>query len=360
MMAAASDELSIPRPDDWHVHLRDEALLAAVAPHSAGFARCLVMPNLVPPVTRPDQAAAYLARIRAALPTGAPVEPRLACYLTDDTDPDELEAGFRGRWFAAAKWYPAGATTNAQRGVRSVEGLLPVLERMAEIGMPLCVHAEATDPSVDVFERERVFLDRVLGPLLHRVPVRCVVEHVTTRAAIAFVWSRSGPDARVVATITPHHLWWNRNALFDGGLRPHAYCLPVLKREEDRQALIAAATSGDPRFFAGTDSAPHPVARKETDCGCAGVFNAPTAIPAYASVFEAAGALGRLAGFLSHHGAAFYGVPVASDRIRLVRQRWVPPARIDVPGVGPVRVFLGGTELGWRVEDAWNPCAAGA
>jgi dihydroorotase len=339
--------LELPRPDDWHVHLRDGALLAAVAPHSAGFGRCLVMPNLAPPVTRPEQAEAYLSRIRAALPLGSPLEPRIACYLTDHTDPDELEAGFRAGRFAAGKWYPAGATTNAQHGVRSVEALLPAVERMAGIGMPLCVHAESTDPAVDVFERERVFLDRVLAPLLHRVPVRCVVEHATTRAAVAFVRAHE----RVAATITPHHLWWNRNALFDGGLRPHAYCLPVLKREEDRQALIAAATSGDPRFFAGTDSAPHPVARKETDCGCAGVFNAPTAIAAYAAVFEAAGALDRLPGFLSRHGAAFYGLPPASETIRLVREAWTPPAEVEVPGMGAVRVFLGGTELAWRISE---------
>ena len=340
--------ITLPRPDDWHVHLRDGDTLAAVAPHHAGFGRCLAMPNLVPPVTTRAHGAAYRARIAAALPQDASLRPMLAAYLTDHTDPDDLAAGFSDGTFAAAKWYPAGATTNASHGVTDPDRLLPVVERMAEIGMPLCVHAEATDPHIDVFDRERAFLDRVLAPLLHRVPVRCVVEHATTRDAVQFV--RSGRD--VHATLTPHHLWWNRNALFDGGLRPHAYCLPVLKREADRIALVEAATSGDRRFFAGTDSAPHPTHRKESDCGCAGVFNAPTALAAYAAIFEEADALDRLPGFLSEHGAAFYGLPPSPDRIALVREPWTPPETIDAAGEDRIGVFLGGQRLAWRVGPA--------
>ncbi|MEQ1506644.1 MAG: dihydroorotase [Myxococcota bacterium] len=336
--------LTLHRPDDWHVHLRDGAMLAAVAPQSAGFGRVLAMPNLAPPVTTTAEGRAYKARIAAAAPG---LEVHLAAYLTDGTDSDDLAAGYAAGVFTAAKWYPAGATTHSARGVTAVDKIRGVLDRMAEIGMPLCVHAEATDPAVDVFDRERVFLDRVLGPLLHRVPVRCVVEHATTRDAVQFV--RAYGDG-VVATITPHHLWWNRNALFDGGLRPHAYCLPVPKRERDRQALRAAATSGDPRFFAGTDSAPHPVHAKEADCGCAGVFNAPTAIAAYATVFDALGALDRLDGFLGVHGAAFYGLPPSDATITLTRAPFTPPLAIDAPGIGAVRVFLGGSTLPWNLS----------
>lgn len=334
--------MQIRRPDDWHAHLRDGDRLAGIVPHHAGFGRVLVMPNLAPPVTTAAEAAAYRARILAA---GATFSPQMVCYLTDRTDPDDVAAGFADGVWVAAKWYPAKATTNSEHGVTSVAAIRPVLERMAEIGMPLCVHGEVTDPRIDVFDREQVFLDRVLGPLLHQVPVRCVVEHATTRAAVAFVRAHD----HVAATITPHHLAWNRNALFDGGLRPHAYCLPVLKREEDRQALIAAATSGDPRFFAGTDSAPHAVHDKEQDCGCAGVFNAPTAIAAYAQVFEEAAALDRLEGFLSLHGARFYGQAPSEERVELVREAWEAPATIAVAR-GEIRVFLGGERLPWSVR----------
>jgi dihydroorotase len=331
------NEIEIRRPDDWHVHLRDGELLAEVAASSSGFGRVLAMPNLVPPVATTAQGRAYRGRLLAA----GVASPLLAAYLTDATDPDDLEAGFEDGVFAAAKLYPAKATTNSEHGVTSIEAILPALERMAAIGMPLCVHGEVTHAAVDVFDRERVFLDRVLLPLLHRLPdLRCVVEHATTRDAVAFVRAHD----RAGCTITPHHLWWNRNALFDGGLRPHAYCLPVLKREEDRVALVEAATSGDPRFFAGTDSAPHRVERKEMDCGCAGVFNAPTAVAAYAQVFDQAGALDRLEGFLSVHGARFYGLHPSDERIHLARERWTPPER-----VGGVAVFLGGRPLEWRV-----------
>lgn len=341
--------LVIRRPDDWHVHLRDGALLAAVAPHSAVFGRILAMPNLVPPVAQVRDAIGYRERIRAALPADSPTVPKLACYLTDHTDPDDLEAGFNDEIWTAAKWYPAGATTNAHRGVTTPEAIMACLERMAAIGMPLCVHAETTDPTVDIFDREAVFLDTILGPLLDRIPVRCVVEHATTREAIAFVSERPN----TAATLTPHHLWWSRNALFDGGLRPHAYCLPVLKREEDRRALVDAAVSGSPRFFAGTDSAPHLVAQKEKDCGCAGVFNAPTALAAYAEIFDRACALDKLEAFLSLHGATFYGIPPAdpSDTLTLVRgEPRLPFApAIDVEGAGAVRVFLGDQPLSWSV-----------
>jgi len=341
---SAPERLELRRPDDWHAHLRDGPMLAAVAPHHAGFGRVLAMPNLVPPVTTAAEARGYRERIRAA---GATFVPQLVCYLTDRTDPDDVAAGYADGTWVAAKWYPAKATTNSEHGVTSVEAIRPVLERMAEIGMPLCVHGEVTDPTVDVFDRERVFLDRVLAPLLHRVPLRCVVEHATTREAVGFVRAHE----RTAATITPHHLWWNRNALFDGGLRPHAYCLPVAKREEDRLALRAAATSGDPRFFAGTDSAPHRVHDKEKDCGCAGVFNAPTAIAAYAQVFEDEGALDRLEGFLSVHGARFYGQAPSEERVALVRQDWTPSATVPV-GDAAVRVFLGGERLRWNLSPA--------
>lgn len=345
--------LTLARPDDWHAHLRDGDMLATVAPHHAGYGRVLAMPNLAPPLTRSADAAAYRERVQRALPRGSRLQVLTACYLTDDTDVADLAAGFAAGAWAAAKWYPAGATTNAAHGVRDPESLRAALDAMAAIGMPLCVHAEVTDPAVDVFDRERVFLDRVLGPMLHRVPgLRCVVEHATTREALAFV--RAHDD--VACTITPHHLWWSRNALFDGGLRPHAYCLPILKREQDREALLAAATSGDPRFFAGTDSAPHLVHRKESDCGCAGVFNAPTALAAYATLFEDAGALGALEGFVSHHGARFYGLPVSDERIALHRADWTPPARI-----GDVAVFLGGQPLRWQPDwETWNRSAVGA
>ncbi|MEQ1570670.1 MAG: dihydroorotase [Myxococcota bacterium] len=334
--------MRLVRPDDWHVHLRDGAVARAVGPASSDFARVLAMPNLAPPVTSMAEGRAYRERLVAAGVPGV----RLAAYLTDRTDPDDLIAGFTAGVFLAAKLYPAGATTNAHHGVTAIDALRPVLERMAEVGMPLCVHGEVTDRAVDVFERERVFLDRVLAPLLHHLPgLRCVVEHATTREAVGFVRAHR----HAAATITPHHLWWNRNALFDGGLRPHAYCLPVLKREEDRLALVAAATSGDPRFFAGTDSAPHVVRRKEMDCGCAGVFNAPTAVAAYATVFAGAGALDRLEGFLSLHGAAFYQLPPNAGTVELAQEEWVPPLTVDTDD-GPVRVFLGGERLGWRLR----------
>jgi len=326
-------------------------MLAAVAPHTARhFGRALVMPNLVPPVTTVDAARAYQQRIRAALPANSGFRALLTCYLTDDISADEVVRGHREGVWAAAKLYPANATTNASHGVTDVPALTGVLDAMAAADMPLCVHGEVTDPDVDVFDREAVFLDTILAPLMERVPrLRVVLEHATTAAAVAFV--RAHPH--VAATITPHHLWWNRNALFAGGLRPHAYCLPVLKRETDRRALVDAATSGNPQFFAGTDSAPHLRGRKERDHGCAGVFCAPTAVPAYTTVFEQADALPRLAGFLSEHGAAFYGVAPATEILTLQRASWTP-----VEAVGGVRVFLGGESLPWQVVDSMEPGAA--
>ena len=340
-------QLTLPRPDDMHVHLRDGAMLHGVLPYTARhFGRALAMPNLVPPVTSVAAARAYQERIQEAGPTHG-CQVLLTCYLTDDTDAEEVVRGYQQGVWAAVKLYPAHATTHSAAGVTDLVAIRPTLARMAEAGVPLCVHGEVTDPEVDVFDREAVFLHEVLGPMREAVPhLRVVVEHATTKASVDFVLAHTDG---VAASITPHHLWWNRNALFDGGLRPHAYCLPVLKRERDRTALVDAATSGDPRFFAGTDSAPHRRDRKECDHGCAGVFNAPTAVAAYATVFDRAGAIEMLQGFLCEHGAAFYGLSPNAETITLVREPWTPPEEINVPGEAPVRVFLGGSELPWRV-----------
>ncbi|HXP74125.1 MAG TPA: dihydroorotase [Stellaceae bacterium] len=342
------DTITLRRPDDWHVHLRDGAMLAAVLPFTAGvFARAIVMPNLVPPVTSVDAADSYRARILACLPPGARFTPLMTCYLTDASDPAEIERGFGTGVFAAVKLYPAHATTNSAAGVTDTARVMRVLERMAAIGMPLLVHGEVTDPAVDVFDREAVFIARVLDPLVRRLPaLKIVLEHVTTREAVAFV-AAGGPN--LAATITAHHLVINRNALFAGGLRPHNYCLPVAKREEHRLALRRAATSGNPKYFLGTDTAPHPVPDKERDCGCAGIFSAPAALETYAQVFDEEGALDRLEAFASENGPRFYGMPVNSDRIVLRRQRWRVPEAI-VTAAGPVRPFLAGEELAWRLD----------
>lgn len=334
---------NIVQPDDWHVHLRDGAMLEAVAPHSKIFGRVLAMPNTSPPITSVTAALEHLERIRA---TG--VQALGTCYLTDRTDPDELERGFKEGAWLAGKLYPAGATTNSAHGVTNLYNLTNVFGRMSKIGMTLCMHGEVTDPSVDIFDREAMFLERVLGPLLGKFPdLRCVLEHVTTVEGVEFVLRHKN----VAATITPHHLWWNRNALFAGGLRPHAYCLPILKREEDRRALVQAATSGDPRFFAGTDSAPHLIGNKEKDCGCAGVFNAPTAIATYAEVFfNELGHFDTLKGFLSRNGAEFYRLPQnQGPYIMLKREPWTPPQSIALADGSQVRVFRGGETLPWSV-----------
>ncbi|MGF1503075.1 MAG: dihydroorotase [Paracoccaceae bacterium] len=346
-----TDRLTIRRPDDWHLHLRDGAMLEGVVGASAAaVGRALVMPNLVPPVATRADASAYRARIRAALSPDAEFEPLMTLYLTEATDPDDVAAAAADGTVAAVKLYPAGATTNSAEGVRDIARVLPVLERMAEIGLPLAVHGEVTDPEVDIFDREAVFLDRVLGPLRDRLPgLRIVLEHVTTAEGLAFVRD-AGPV--VAGTITVHHLVLTRNHLLAGGIRPHYYCLPVAKRERHRRALVAAATSDEPSFFFGSDSAPHADGDKETACGCAGCFTAPVMIPLLAQIFDEAGALDRLEGFLATRGAAFYGLPAADTQVRLVRcAPWRPEPKIET-GAGPVTVFDPGFPLSWRMEAA--------
>jgi dihydroorotase len=333
--------LTIRRPDDWHVHLRDGAMLAAVAPWTARqFARAIVMPNLTPPITTVVAAAAYRERIIAA--AGPDFTPLMTCYLTDDADAGEIVRGFEAGAWIACKLYPANATTNSAHGVSDVATIRPVLAAMERAGMVLCVHGEVTDPAVDVFDREAVFIDRILAPLLRDFPgLRVVLEHITTADAAAFV---AGAGPNVAATITPQHLHLNRNALFAGGLRPHHYCLPVLKRERHRLAVRAAAVSGSGKFFLGTDSAPHRVGDKESGCGCAGVWNAPFALESYAAVFDEEGALNRLEGFASEHGARFYGLGLNGGTVTLVREAAEVPAVI-----GDVVPFHAGERLRWRV-----------
>ncbi|OYY76576.1 MAG: dihydroorotase [Sphingomonas sp. 28-62-20] len=341
------DRLILRRPDDWHVHLRDEAMLAGVANFTARqFARAIVMPNLVPPVTDRAAASAYRARIMAAVDPGLGFTPLMTCYLTDHSDPDEVERGFTEGVFAAAKLYPAHATTNAEHGVSDVSAISAVLERMQKIGMPLLLHGEVTDPSVDIFDREAVFIDRIFSRISADFPgLKTVFEHITTADAVAFV-EASGP--LVAATITPHHLRINRNAMFEGGIRPHFYCLPVAKRERHRLALRRAAISGSPKFFLGTDSAPHEVGRKESACGCAGLFNAPFAIESYAATFEEEGAIDRLEAFAAEHGPRFYGLPLSDERIVLERVPVTVPAIIATPDAGNLVPFHAGDILPWR------------
>ena len=337
----ASQTLTIRRPDDWHVHLRDGEMLKSVAPFTARqFARAIIMPNLVPPITTVDAANAYRDRIAAA--AGAGFTPLMTCYLTDFTDPVDLARGFEEGVFTAAKLYPANATTNSAHGVTDIARIRDALERMAEIGMVLCVHGEVTDPEIDVFDREAVFIDRVLASLLQELPeLRVVFEHVTTEEAVRFV---EDSPANVAATITPQHLHINRNAMLVGGIRPHAYCLPVAKREKHRQVLRKAATSGSAKFFLGTDSAPHARQVKESACGCAGIFNAPFALETYAMVFEEEGALDRLEAFASEHGPRFYGLPLNEGRVVLERAPVVVPETI-----GAMVPFLAGETLPWRL-----------
>jgi dihydroorotase len=339
--------LTIRRPDDWHVHLRDGAMLRFVAPFTARqFARAIIMPNLVPPVTDVTAAAAYRQRILDVLPEGSGFTPLMTCYLTENSDADELERGYAEGLWVAAKLYPAGATTNSASGVRNIGAIYPALERMQRIGMVLCVHGEVTDPEVDVFDREAVFIERVLQPLLADFPgLKVVLEHITTAEAAEFVCD--GPD-RLAATITPQHLLLNRNALFAGGLRPHAYCLPVVKRERHRLAVRDAAVSGSTRFFLGTDSAPHVRDAKESGCGCAGIFNAPHALECYAEVFEAEGALDRLQGFASDNGARFYGLPLNTETVTLERRPSEVPRRME-DGELSVVPFRAGETLPWRL-----------
>jgi dihydroorotase len=342
------DRIVLRRPDDWHVHLRDGAMLAGVVNHTARqFARAIVMPNLKPPVTTVAAARAYRERILAAVDPAHGFTPLMTAYLTDGTAADEVERGFREGVFTACKLYPANATTNSAAGVTDIRRLDTVLDRMQAIGMPLLVHGEVTDRHVDIFDREAVFIERVMAPTLARFPgLRVVFEHITTTQAVDFVRA-AGPD--VAATITPHHLEINRNAMFDGGIRPHMYCLPVAKRELHRLALRAAATSGEAKFFLGTDSAPHAVGDKESACGCAGLFNAPAALESYAKVFEEEGALDRLEAFASLNGPAFYRMPANEQRVALVRAPLAVPARIDA-GAAEVVPFHAGATLGWRFE----------
>lgn len=348
-MTAPPDRLTIRRPDDWHVHLRDGMAMKAVLPFTAAqFARAIVMPNLSPPVTTAAAAKAYRQSIVDALPRGARFMPLMTCYLTDATAPDELAAGFRDGAFIAAKLYPAHATTNAAAGVTDVAGLDPVFARMAEIGMPLLIHGEVTDPAVDVFDREAVFIERVLKPLLERHRgLKVVFEHITTEQAVDFVVA-SGP--RVAATITAHHLVINRNAMFRGGFRPHAYCLPVAKRERHRLALRRAAISGNGKFFLGTDSAPHARRAKESACGCAGIFSAPVALEFYAQVFDEEGALDRLEGFASLFGPAFYGLAPNGDTVTLARAPWQVPDHMALSRGEDIVPFGAGETLAWRLQ----------
>jgi dihydroorotase len=347
--AAHMTRLTITRPDDMHLHLRDGAMLRAVLPESARhFARAIIMPNLVPPVVTAADALAYRDRILAALPDSMAFEPLMTLYLTETTDPDDVAAAHASGLVKAVKLYPAGATTNSQSGVTDIIRVMPVLERMAALGLPLCVHGEVTDPSVDIFDREAVFIDTVLDPLRRRLPeLRVVMEHITTSQGVDY----AAAGANLAATITTHHLVINRNHILAGGIRPHYYCLPVAKRETHRLALVKAATSGDPRYFLGTDSAPHTDALKEHACGCAGCFTAANSMSILAQVFEDAGTLDKLEGFTSHHGAAFYGLPRNAGQITLTH-RETPQTFPDkiLTESGPVTVFNPGFPLHWQVE----------
>lgn len=341
------NSITITRPDDWHLHLRDGATLASVLPHTARqFARAIVMPNLKPPVTSTEQAQAYRQRILAALPSGMIFEPLMTLYLTDNTMPDEIRRARESGFVHAVKLYPAGATTNSDAGVTDLTKCYKTLEAMQETGMPLLVHGEVTDPAIDIFDREAVFIERVMEPLRRAMPaLKVVFEHITTKDAAQYVSEASGP---IGATITAHHLLYNRNEIFKGGIRPHYYCLPVLKREEHRQALVRAATSGNTRFFLGTDSAPHPKGLKEHACGCAGCYTALHAMELYAQAFDQAGALDKLEAFASFNGPAFYGLPCNSGSVTLKRETWSLPAELPM-GDATVVPLNGGDTIGWKL-----------
>ena len=345
MTASASETLTITRPDDWHLHVRDGAALASVVPHTAAqFGRAIIMPNLRPPVTTTVQALSYKERIAQAVPAAMAFEPLMTLYLTDVTPPDEIaraaEAGI-----VALKLYPAGATTNSDAGVTDIRKTYKTLEAMQRAGLKLLVHGEVTDSEIDLFDREAVFIDRVMAPLRKDFPeLKVVFEHITTKEAAQYV---ADADAHTAATITAHHLLYNRNAIFLGGIRPHYYCLPVLKREVHRQALVQAATSGSPKFFLGTDSAPHPAHLKEHPCGCAGCYTALTALELYAEAFEAAGALDKLEGFASFFGADFYGLPRNSGRVTLRKEAWTVPDEVAF-GETVVKPLRGGEVVHWK------------
>lgn len=340
------DQITFRRPDDWHLHLRDGAVLAAVVPWTARvFARAIVMPNLVPPVTTAAMAGAYRERIMAAVPKGADFTPLMTCYLTDTTDADDLIAGFKAGVFSAAKLYPAHATTNSAHGVSDISKIEGVLDAMAQAGMPLLLHGEVTRHEVDVFDREKFFIDEILQPLMERQKsLRVVMEHITTEDGAALVRNYPG---RMGATITPQHLLYNRNELFRGGVRPHMYCLPILKRERHQLALRKAAASGEKQFFLGTDSAPHLRHLKENACGCAGVFSAPVAVEAYLKVFDEEKALDKFEAFASLNGPAFYGLPPNEERVTYVRREGLKPSPVSIPGEGEVVTLFDGEATGW-------------
>jgi dihydroorotase len=341
------DRLELIRPDDWHLHLRDGAAMASVLPDTAKrFARAIVMPNLKPAVRTTQQALGYRERILAALPEGARFDPLMTLYLTDDTPPEEIMRAKVSGCVHGVKLYPAGATTHSDEGVTRLSRCFHTLEKMQELGMPLLVHGEATEPEIDIFDREKAFIEHVLGPLVDRFPgLKIVLEHITTRDAVHYV-ELTGEN--IAATITAHHLLMNRNALFMGGIRPHHYCLPVLKRETHREALVEAAASGNPKFFLGTDSAPHARSAKETACGCAGIYTAHAGIELYAVAFEEAGALDKLEGFASRFGARFYGLPENSDKITLVRESWTVPQSIAL-GEGALVPLRAGETIPWTL-----------
>ena len=342
------NRITLTRPDDWHLHLRDGEALKAVLPDSARrFGRAIVMPNLKPPVTTVAAAAAYRDRIISALPSQADFEPLMTLYLTDNTAPDEIRKAKASGIVSAVKYYPAGATTNSDSGVTDIRKCIDALEAMVEVGMPLLIHGEVTDPQIDVFDREKVFIERTMISLAQRLPkLRIVMEHITTANAVKFVLSASD---NVAATITAHHLLMNRNDIFKGGIHPHYYCLPILKREEHRLALVKAATSGNPKFFLGTDSAPHARHTKEATCGCAGIYTAHAGIELYAEAFDAAGSLGKLEGFASFHGADFYGLARNRRQITLVRSAWPVPGEIAY-GSDTLVPLRGGATVGWKME----------
>lgn len=348
-MNQSPDQITIRQPDDWHVHLRDGDMLRSVATYTARqFARAIVMPNLSPPVTDTASAHAYRERILAAADGHAGFTPLMTCYLTDSSDADDMAQGFESGVFTAAKLYPANATTNSSHGVTNIANIMGVLERMQDVGMPLLIHGEVTDADVDVFDREAVFIERTLSKVVDELPdLKVVFEHITTADAVDFV-NAAGPN--VAATITPQHLHINRNAMFQGGIRPHAYCLPVAKREQHRLALRKAATSGSIKYFLGTDSAPHEIDAKESACGCAGIFNAPYALESYATVFEEEGALDKLEGFASEHGPNFYGLPLNEGTVTLRRSPVMVPEKIEAGGAEIVP-FHAGQELGWKIVE---------
>jgi len=342
-----SDVVTITRPDDWHLHLRDGATLASVLPHTAHqFARAIIMPNLKPPVTTTEQAGAYRDRILAALPAGVAFEPLMVLYLTNNTPPEEIRKAKDSGFVHAVKLYPAGATTNSDAGVTDLRKCYKTLEALQEVGMPFLVHGEVTDPAVDIFDREAVFIDRVMQPLRRDMPeLKVVFEHITTKDAADYVMAAEGPTA---ATITAHHLLYNRNEIFKGGIRPHYYCLPVLKRETHRQALVAAAISGSEKFFLGTDSAPHAKGLKEHACGCAGCYTALHALELYAQAFDQAGALDKLEAFASFNGPAFYDLPRNQGSVTLRRESWTVPAELPM-GDTTVVPLNGGESINWKM-----------